>query len=322
MISGLGKSSADPYRNSAHFYSVNRGKRSIVLNLKTKAGLAALHALLAKSDVFLSNYRSADLSGFWARSGAAASHTDAAGYPAVLAPGFGDMATGLAAVGGKHLRCPLCEREDGQGHGLEYEPAAALSSYFAFGRTIKWGRRDRTGNPLATVYQCKDGKAFWLTGVEAERHWPATVRAVGRPEWLEDSRFKTAKARRENERELVAELDLIFASKTREDWAVRFDAEGVWWAPVLSAAEVSEDPQALAARSFVESPLSSKAKAAGRTKVTFVASPVDFMNAPKTAPRRPTPELGEQTEEIVNELNLDEASRSEILAEVKAKSKL
>ena len=115
----------------------------------------------------------------------------------------------------------------------------ALSSYFAFGRTIKWGRRDRTGNPLATVYQCKDGKAFWLTGVEAERHWPATVRAVGRPEWLEDSRFKTAKARRENEQTLVAELDLVFASKTREDWAVRFDAEGVWWAPVLSAAEVS-----------------------------------------------------------------------------------
>ena len=48
---------------------------------------------------------SEDVSGFWARSGAAASHTDANGYPAVLAPGFGDMATGLAAVGGTRAAC-------------------------------------------------------------------------------------------------------------------------------------------------------------------------------------------------------------------------
>ena len=215
----------------------------------------------------------------------------------------------------------------------------ALSSYFAFGRVINWGRRDGTGNPLATVYRCKDGKAFWLTGFEADRHWPSTVRAVGQPDWLDDSRFKTARARRENQRQLVAELDRVFASKTREEWAVQFDAEGVWWAPVLTAAEatcqktslwpavardaaaadqVAADPQAIAAGSFVESPLSSKAEAAGRTKaalmhcvsvdgviveplslliqVTMVASPVDFLNAPKTGPRRATPELGEQTE--------------------------
>ena len=34
-------------------------------------------------------------------------------------------------------------------------------------------------------------------------------------------------------------------------------------------------------------------------KVTMAASPVDFMNAPKTEPRRPTPELGEQTEALL-----------------------
>ena len=113
----------------------------------------------------------------------------------------------------------------------------ALSSYFAFGREIKWGRRDGTGNPLATVYRCKDGKAFWLTGFEADRHWPATVRAVGQSEWLNDARFATARSRRENQRQLVAELDAVFATKTREEWAALFQSEGVWWAPVLTAAE-------------------------------------------------------------------------------------
>ncbi|CAE7038463.1 fldA [Symbiodinium natans] len=362
MVSGLGKSSVDPYQHSAHFYAVNRGKRSIILNLKTKAGLLALHALLEKSDVFISNYRYEslqklgldseslqarhprlvicpmtgwgfdgpaanqpvyDVSGFWARSGAAASHTDAEGYPAVLAPGFGDMATGLAAVGG--ICAALLAREKtGKGMALSTSllrtgvhcNSWALSSYFAFGRVIKWGRRDGTGNPLATVYRCKDGKAFWLTGFEADRHWPNTARAVGQSGWLQDQRFSTAKARRANQGQLVAELDRVFATKTRDEWAVLFDAEGVWWAPVLTAAEVAADPQALAAGSFIETPLSSKAKAAGRTKVTMAASPVDFLNAPKTGPRRPTPELGEQTEEIINELSLDDVTRAELLAEV------
>ncbi|CAE7528715.1 Sugct, partial [Symbiodinium necroappetens] len=367
MVSGLGKSSADPYQHSAHFYSVNRGKRSIVLNLKAKAGLLALHVLLEKSDVFISNYRYEslqrlgldlegllaryprlifcpmtgwgfhgphanqpvyDVSGFWARSGAAASHTDANGYPAVLAPGFGDMATGLAAVGG--ICAALFAREK-TGKGMVLSTSLlragvhcnswALSSYFAFGREIKWGRRDGTGNPLATVYRCKDGKAFWLTGFEADRHWPATVRAVGQSEWLNDARFATARSRRENQRQLVAELDAVFATKTREEWAALFQSEGVWWAPVLTAAEVAADPQALAAGSFVESPLSLKAREAGRTQVTMAASPVDFMNAPKTEPRRPTPELGEQTEEILMELGLSEGVREEILSEVRPKAR-
>ena len=116
-------------------------------------------------------------------------------------------------------------------------PREALSSYFAFGRVIKWGRRDGTGNPLATVYCCKDGKAFWLTGFEADRHWPATVRAVGQSDWLKDARFATARSRRENQRQLVAELDAVFATKTRDEWAALFQSEGVWWAPVLTASE-------------------------------------------------------------------------------------
>lgn len=39
------------------FVAVNRGKRSVCLDLTTDAGLAALHALLANACVFLTNYR-------------------------------------------------------------------------------------------------------------------------------------------------------------------------------------------------------------------------------------------------------------------------
>lgn len=45
----------------ASFVMDNRGKRGIVLDLKTADGLAILHRLLAGADVFLTNYRAAAL---------------------------------------------------------------------------------------------------------------------------------------------------------------------------------------------------------------------------------------------------------------------
>lgn len=41
----------------AQFVAANRGKRSVCIDLTTDLGMRALHALLAKADVFLTNYR-------------------------------------------------------------------------------------------------------------------------------------------------------------------------------------------------------------------------------------------------------------------------
>ena len=43
------------------YAAVNRGKRSLCIDLKTTAGMQALHALLATADVFVTNYRAAAL---------------------------------------------------------------------------------------------------------------------------------------------------------------------------------------------------------------------------------------------------------------------
>ena len=44
-------------RESSYFLSVNRGKRSVVLDLKTKDGLRAARAIVAGSDVLVENFR-------------------------------------------------------------------------------------------------------------------------------------------------------------------------------------------------------------------------------------------------------------------------
>ena len=44
-------------RESSYFLSVNRGKRSVVLDLKTEAGLAAARAIVGKADLLVENFR-------------------------------------------------------------------------------------------------------------------------------------------------------------------------------------------------------------------------------------------------------------------------
>ena len=41
---------------SAYFYACNWGKESVALDLKTPDGQAAMHALVAKSDIVISNF--------------------------------------------------------------------------------------------------------------------------------------------------------------------------------------------------------------------------------------------------------------------------
>ena len=120
----------DPYIEAPHFYQINRGKRSVCLDLKSEEGMASLETLLGEADVFLSNMRYNslkslklgaeellerhphlivcpmtgwgmegpesdkpvyDVAGFWARSSAASSHTPRGEYPPILVPGFGDV---------------------------------------------------------------------------------------------------------------------------------------------------------------------------------------------------------------------------------------
>ena len=55
-------------------------------------------------------------------------------------------------------------------------------------------------------------------------------------------------ARAKNAGELIAQLDAIFATKTRDEWGEVFaQEEDLWWAPVASIDDVVADPQLRAA---------------------------------------------------------------------------
>ena len=107
-------------RESSYFLSVNRGKRSVVLDLKTEAGLAAARAIVGKADLLVENFRPGTLerlglgwetlhaefprliygaiSGF----GQTGPYRDRAGYD-VIAQGMG----GLMSYNGEEGRPPV-----------------------------------------------------------------------------------------------------------------------------------------------------------------------------------------------------------------------
>jgi crotonobetainyl-CoA:carnitine CoA-transferase CaiB-like acyl-CoA transferase len=319
----------------------NRGKRSIVLDLRTDEGKDAMQRLLATADVFLTNLRpdaveelglapdavraahprlvyasvtgygldgpdahraGYDVGAFWARSGLASMAVPEGEPQAHFRGGVGDHVTALTALAG--LLGALLERER-TGEGSLVEVSLLRSGIYCFGwdlsMELRWGRlgssqpRTEQGNPMINVYLAGDGAWFWLLGVEADRMWPKLILAVGHPEWGEDERWATARDRRYNASSLIAELDALFATRTRAEWTEIFDAHDVWWAPVNRPAEVVRDPQAVATGAFVEVPVGGGAPAH-----RGVASPVTFDGRP-TVPR-PVPALGEHTAEILAEL--------------------
>jgi crotonobetainyl-CoA:carnitine CoA-transferase CaiB-like acyl-CoA transferase len=243
-----------------------------------------------------------DIAAFWARSGIAAVLTSHGHHPPFQRGGMGDHNAGLALAGG--VSAALFRREkSGEGQlvttsllreGL-YTLSFDLSVAVRFGVGIAVADRTTMANPCINNYRDKDGRWFWLVGLEGERHWPALARVAGHPEWLGDPRFATPEQRAANARALIAELDAIFATKTRDEWTRVFDAEpDLWWAPVQNLDEVLADPQVQAAGGFVEVP-------DGDGTTLLPATPVDFAGTP-VAPRAMAPGLGEHSDAILAEL--------------------
>jgi crotonobetainyl-CoA:carnitine CoA-transferase CaiB-like acyl-CoA transferase len=246
-----------------------------------------------------------DIGAFWSRAGIAAALTPPGADPPYQRGALGDHIAGITAAGG--IAAALLARTR-TGRGQRVSTSLLRIGVFVLGwdtsTTLRLGvpatpmTRTATPNPLISCYRDRDGRWFWLLGLQGQRHWPDLVRAVERPEWVEDPRFATMRARREHCAELVALLDAIFAARPLAEWGAIFDRAGMWWAPVQTTMEVIEDPQAIAAGAFVDVPL-----AEGGT-IPAVASPLDF-SATAWAPRAAAPELGQHTEEVLLELGYD-----------------
>ena len=341
---GIGKDFPNPA-----FAQDNRGKRSVVLDLRQPDDRERLEELVGTADVFLTNLRpdaldglglephataarhphlvycsvsgyglrgedrnrpAYDIGAFWARSGLSVQLASSEGVPLNARGGIGDHISGLAALAGL-LAAVLEQRHTGRGRVVEtsllrtgtYVLGWDLSLQETVGRVAKAESRQSNQTPLMNSYRTSDGRWFFFTGLEADRHIDKVYRALGREDLHDDPRFANAAALRKHRAEVIATLDAVIAERPLAEWAGRFDEEGVWWAPAQGPADVLEDPQLAATEGFLEL----RDEAAGTVRRS-VNGPVSFSDVPVQA-AAPAPRLGEHTDEVLAELAVRRAAK-------------
>lgn len=143
------------------------------------------------------------------------------------------------------------------------------------------------------IYQTQTG--YISAAVQSNKEWEALTRAVEKPEWLDDPRFRTPALRQRNIDDRLRMTQEVLLTRSAEEWLVRLTEAGVPCAPVLTRREMIQHPQIQASGIVVET----DHPAAGRIRGARPAA--RFSETPATI-RSGGPALGAHNEAILAEL--------------------
>lgn len=248
-----------------------------------------------------------DTTAFFARGGLQGTILGPDGSPPRFRPGQGDHTAGLALFGA--IMVALRTRDlTGEGQIVEasllrtavWTMAMDIATTAGDGRPAKARHRVDTVTPLIEPFRCADDKWVQMS-MPMQRFWAPFCEAVGRSDFVDHEDYGTPAGRFENNRRLMAELDEVFATKTRSEWAAILDAHHLTWAPINDTAEVLADPAVRSTGAFaqIDHPL------AGRFDT--IAAPFRLHTA-DAAVRGPAPETGEHTRSVLSRLGLDDSA--------------
>jgi formyl-CoA transferase/CoA:oxalate CoA-transferase len=223
-----------------------------------------------------------------------------------------DQGTGTWAALG--VLSALLERErTGEGCVVDvslYETAIAyigyhLAGYLADG-TVPSGEGTRF--PMVAPYQVmatRDGELLVAGG--NDRLFRAICAVVGRPELVDDPRFRTNPDRVRNRDVLVELLEERFRTADAATWHERLRAAGVPAAPVADVRDVAESPQTEALGMLQHVPHSSI------PDLRLPALPLSFDHERALHPSAP-PTVGQHTAEVLAEAGYDNATIAALAA--------
>lgn len=318
---------------SPYFEAYNRGKRSITLDLRRPEAIAIIERLLPEMDVLVENFRPGAMERLGL--GYDALH---ARYPRLVygsASAFGPEGEDATRPGFDHLAQAMAGLMVEQAGGKANDPAPALAGLadqvsamlFAYGITAALLARGRTGEgqhvqvSLLGSQMALQGRQILrslMTGTQARRRWRRSptyshykaadgwvaiaavdpkwwgglCRALDMPALEHDPRFAGPWDRDRNAEGLETILEWRFIELPVAAWITRLRAEDVPCAPVNDYFALAAEPQ-VAANGYlttVDHPV--------QGPIRTVGVPIHLSGTP-AAPVRPSPELGQHTEEVL-----------------------
>jgi formyl-CoA transferase len=166
------------------------------------------------------------------------------------------------------------------------------------------------GGQPGWVLKCKgwetDPNAYIYFTVQ-EQNWEQTCQAIGKPEWIEDPDYSTARARQHRIFDIFAEIEKWLADKTKYEAVDILRGFDVPCAPVLSMKEIAEDPALRKSGTVVE------VEQKGRGTFLTVGSPIKFSDF--TPEIQGAPLLGEHSAEVLAELGFNDDAIAEMRAD-------
>lgn len=162
-------------------------------------------------------------------------------------------------------------------------------------------------SPSSGAFETEDG--LLMVAANNDKQFRALCAGLGRPDILEDDRFRSPDARQANASELRAELVRIFRSGRALDWEKTLDAAGVPAAKVRSLDEILAENHAQT-REFVRA-----MRWGGEPRDIHLPTLGFKVNHEVIAPTVAPPELGGDTHAVLRDLGYSEADLRRLAAE-------
>ncbi len=277
---------------SGAFHALNRNKRSIAIDLRTPEGVGVLLRLARRADAVVESFRPGVLDRLGVGYGALRREN-----PRIV----------LCSISGYGQDGPYAQRA---GHDLDYcaiagvlaangtpERPAAMGVQVADVAGGAWPAaagvlaallgRDRTGEGAHVDVSMTEG-ALAMLALPLGMAFSRGTAAVGRPELA-------GRQLEDGGRGPRAELEAVFAARTRDEWTELAARHDVCLAPVLEGDEPRRDPQLAARGAFVDVrlPRSGRVMAAAGTPIR--------VRGAERPPARPGPDAGQHTDAVLRE---------------------
>jgi len=325
---------------AAYYHAANRGKRSIEIDFDSERGQRIVRTLAARSDVVLENFKFGGLTKFGldyaslsklsprliycsvTGFGQDGPYAPRAGYD-LLIQGMGgimdltgeaerepsrvgipvvDVSTGMYSV--IAILAALAEREK-TGRGCHIDMAlldtlVGMLANQAMSYLITGTPPHRIGNghPVVVPYQVfpvADGHVIVAVGNDGQ--FAKLCKVLGEPGLAAEAMYRTNADRVRNRGALIPHLTALTLNFTRVDLIAALEAVQVPAGPINTVADVFADPQVIARGMRIDMP---SAAAAGGT-IPGVRTPIKIDGRVMSS-GRPSPRLGEHTDEILREI--------------------